>query len=152
MIKQGDISMNWKNEAIDRLKRYDSMKAAAVNMAEELKELSERITSIKSAMSSSVTVKTSADFNEKLLNDLAQKEEMAAALRSAKSWLKVTERALKVLKPEEKMVLYRMYITRERGALDRLCEELECEISTVYRRRDEALKRFTMSLYGYTET
>lgn len=144
--------MNWKNEAIDRLRRYDSMKAAAVNMAEELKELSESIASIKSAMTDRVAVKKSTEFNEKLLNDLAKKEEMAVALRSAKSWLKVTERALKVLKPDEKLVLYRMYISRERGALDRLCEELECEVSTVYRRRDEALKRFTMSLYGYTET
>ena len=144
--------MNWKTEAIDRLRRYDSMKAAAVNMTEELKELSESIASIKSAMTDRVAVKKSTEFNEKLLNDLAKKEEMAVALRSAKSWLKVTERALKVLKPEEKLVLYRMYISRERGALDRLCEELECEISTVYRRRDEALKRFTMSLYGYTET
>ena len=144
--------MNWKTEAIDRLRRYDSMKAAAVNMAEELKELSESITSIKSAMTDSVAVKKSTEFNEKLLNDLAKREEMVAALRSAKSWLKVTNRALNVLKPEEKLVLYRMYISRERGALDRLCEELECEVSTVYRRRDDALRRFTMALYGYMET
>ena len=144
--------MNWKTEAIDRLRRYDAMKAAAVNMAEELKELSASIASIESAMTDRIVVKKSTGFNEKLLNDLAKKEEMAVALRSAKSWLKVTERALKVLKPDEKLVLYRMYISRERGALDRLCEELGCEISTVYRRRDEALKRFTMSLYGYTET
>ena len=144
--------MNWKNEAIDRLRRYDAMKAAVVNMTEDLKELSESITSIKSAITDSVAVKKSTEFNEKLLNDLAKREEMLAALRSAKGWLKVTNRALNVLKPEEKLVLYRMYISRERGALDRLCEELECEVSTVYRRRDDALRRFTMALYGYMET
>ena len=144
--------MNWKNEAIERLKRYEPMKAAAHNMIDELKELSSKIASLKSSMAEHIAVKTSAEFNDQLLNDITRKEEMSTTLLQTKTWLKSTEKALGLLSPEEKLVLYRLYISRERNAIDRLCTELGCEQSTVYRKRDAALKRFTTALYGYLET
>lgn len=36
--------------------------------------------------------------------------------------------------------------------MDRLCEELGLEKATVYRRRDAALRHFTLALYGVTES
>ena len=38
------------------------------------------------------------------------------------------------------------------GALDQLCEELGMERSSVYRHRDKALSKFTLSLYGAQES
>jgi hypothetical protein len=32
--------------------------------------------------------------------------------------------------------------------MDRLCQELDLEQSSIYRKRDQALRRFTTALYG----
>ena len=50
------------------------------------------------------------------------------------------------------MVLTRFYIYPERGGVSRLCEELGVEQSSVYRKRDKALERFTLALYGELES
>ena len=37
-------------------------------------------------------------------------------------------------------------------AMDRLCTELGMEQSSIYRKRDEALRHFTVAMYGFSET
>ena len=73
-------------------------------------------------------------------------------MKQVKQWLSLTDRGLQALEPEELLVLRRMYLTPERGAVDRLCEELGVEQASVYRKRDKALHRFTVALYGFPET
>lgn len=43
---------------------------------------------------------------------------------------------------EEMLLLELIYIVPKKGNLDVLCQELEIEKSSVYRRRDKALARF----------
>ena len=83
-----------------------------------------------------------------LLNNLVCREDLAQALNQAKLWVSTTDRAFGALSPEEKLVLYRLYLYPERNALDRLCQELGLEQSSIYRKRDQALRRFTTALYG----
>lgn len=68
-----------------------------------------------------------------------------------KHWLFVADRGLAALLPDEKLILQRLYLHPEKGALERLCSELGVEQSTVYRKRDQALQRFTVALYGFAE-
>ena len=144
--------VNWKDAAIERLRRYEYMKIATQSLPDQLAELEVEAVNLKAAEIDRVRVRSSAEPGSALINNLVIREELQHALDQAKLWVKITERALNVLKPEEKLVLYRMYISRERGALDRLCEELECEVSTVYRRKDAALWHFTIALYGFVES
>ena len=58
---------------------------------------------------------------------------------------------MSALSPQEKLILHRLYIYPESGSLERLCKELEVETSSIYRRRDKALKHFTMAYYGIDE-
>ena len=60
--------------------------------------------------------------------------------------------ALAVLDDEERLILDKFYIHRAKGNVGDLCERLNVEQSTVYRKRDNALRRFTIALYGVTET
>ena len=53
---------------------------------------------------------------------------------------------------EEKRILEKMLIHPERGGALRLCEELDCEQSSIYRKRDRALHKFTIALYGTAES
>ena len=48
-------------------------------------------------------------------------------------------------------MLLRFYMHPERGNVERLCGELGLEKSAVYDRREKALRRFTLALYGGSE-
>jgi len=145
--------MNWKSEAIDRLRRYDSMKTAVQSIPNEIRRLEMEATSIKAVRTDRVPIKNSAaDRNDALINNMVQREELEWTLKQAKLWVKTTDTALSNLTPEDKLILHRLFIANERGNIERLCQELNCEQSTVYRKRDQALYRFTVALYGFVET
>lgn len=57
--------------------------------------------------------------------------------------LAAMERALDTLEEQERDILEAMYVRPKMGNADLLCEKWEIERSTVYRRRDKALKRLT---------
>lgn len=145
--------MNWKTEAIDRLRRYEAMKAAVQSIPDEIRRLELEATKIRSTRTDKLQVKSSiTDYNELLLNNMVLREELQCTLKQAKMWVKTTERAMGELSSEDKLVLHRLFVVPERGNIERLCQELGCEQSTVYRKRDQALYRFTIALYGFVET
>lgn len=141
--------MNWKEEATQKLRQYDAMHLAIQNLPEELKRLEQAACAIRSARTDGTPVKGGTNRREDmLLSNLVCREELTNALDQAKIWVTTTDRALGVLTPEEKLVLHRLYICPERNAVDRLCQELDLEQSSIYRKRDQALHRFTTALYG----
>jgi len=145
--------MNWKAEAMEKLRKYDAMRQATQNIPEEITRLELAARSIRSARTDGTAVKGGGSKREEmLLNNLVHRQELEWTLEQAQCWLTTTDRALSVLSPEEKLVLQRFYIYPERGSVDRLCSELGVEQSSVYRKRDKALHRFTTALYGAVES
>jgi len=59
--------------------------------------------------------------------------------RACRRQLSGLERALGVLTPEERLVIQMLDIRREKGNPARLCEILQIEKATVYRKRERAL-------------
>ena len=144
--------MKWKNEAMDKLRRYDGMRQALLNIPREIALLKAEAKAIRKAAMDRAPVKSSASRQEDaLINNLARQQELEWTLRQVKSWLEVADRGLSALSQDEQLVLQRMYLYPEKGALDRLCKELGIEQSSVYRKRDQALQRFTIALYGFEE-
>lgn len=116
--------MDWKSMAREKLRRFPAMQAALGNLEDEL-----------------------------ALLELGGGEEQARqalerAARQAEYWTRQVENALSVLTPEERLILDKCYVNRQRGAVDALCGELEVEYSTVYRWRDRALRRFAEAMFG----
>lgn len=145
--------MNWKQEAIEKLRRYDAMKKAVVNLPEEISRLEIASMSIRSVKPDAIHVKGGGGGQEDvMLSNMVHRQELQFAFEQAKSWVKSTDQALGALTPEERLVLTRFYIYPEKGNVDRLCGELGVEQSSVYRRRDAALRKFTVALYGFLET
>lgn len=143
--------MNWKTEAADKLRKYDAMRRAIQNIPEELKRLELAARSIQGTRADATGVKGGGYREDALIDNLVHRQELQNALEQAKLWVCTTDRALSALSQEEKQVLQRMLIYPERGGIARLCEELECEQSSVYRKRDRALHKFTIALYGTAE-
>lgn len=145
--------MNWKTEATDKLRRYDAMRQAMVNIPEEIRRLEADAYSLRSKNMEDAPVRERGCRPEDiLLSNLVHRQELARALEQTADWLRIADRALSALTPEEKLILHRLYIYPERGGLDRLCGELDLEQSSIYRRRDKALQKFTYALYGICES
>ena len=88
---------------------------------------------------------------EMLVSSLNRQEELEQRLAATKVYVAGVEEALSALNEEEKLILDRFYIHPIRGCAGSLCEELCMERSNVYRRKDQALRHFTMALYGWEE-
>lgn len=144
--------MNWKAEAKEKLQRYNAIRLATINIPEEMARLEIDAQSIRSTAKDAPAVTGRGGRREDtMLNNIIERQELARTLQQAQSWLKTTDRALTALSSEEKMILHRLYMYPDAGGMERLCRELNMEASSVYRRRDSALRHFVMALYGIAE-
>lgn len=141
--------MNWKSEAKEKLRRYSAMQQASVNIPAELERLEIDAQSIRAQSLDSPSVVSGCSRREDaLLNNIIHRQELARTLHQAQIWLSSTDRALSALTEEENRILQRLYIYPEKGGVEQLCRELGVESSSIYRRRDRALKHFTLAYYG----
>ena len=90
--------------------------------------------------------------NLKVLGELTPSRELTARLEKTEKTLGVIKRGLAALTPEERLVLSRFYIYREKGNPQRLCEALGVEQSSVYRRKDKAVAKFAEAIWGETDS
>lgn len=141
--------MNWRGEAVEKLRKYDAMCRSLQNIPLEVKRLEVDARAIRGARTDGTPVKGGGSGREDaLINNIAHRQELTWALEQAKYWVDITRRGLETLTPEEKLVLQRFYLTPEQGSVQRLCMELGVEQSSIYRKRDKALRRFALALYG----
>lgn len=145
--------MNWKREAVDKLRNYEPHKRAIENIPKEIKRLESIYAGIRSATTDSTPVSGGSNTREDvMLSNIVHRDELRRRLREARLWVSMVDKALAVLDDEERLVLDRFYIHQRKGNVGELCERLNVEQSSVYRKRDSALLRFTLALYGATET
>ena len=125
------------------------MVRAIENIPQELSRLEECAVGINSPVQTNIRVTTSQNTgNDFLINNLMLRQSLKQSYRNAKIWVETTDHALSVLQPDERLILLKMYVHPEKGSVNQLCEDLSVEQSTVYRKRDLALSRFTLALYG----
>ena len=114
---------DWKKDCVEKLRRYDAMCQATENLLLEMERC-------------------------KLARQKSNLRQLQKERKCAILWCQQVEKALQALTPEEDLVLSRLYIYPRRGNIDRLCQELGVEQSSVYRRRDKALGKFCVAIYG----
>lgn len=144
--------MDWKREAMEKLKRYNAMKQSLRSIPEEIGRLESEMQSIRSATSDGTPVSGGGSGREdRYLSNIVHREELSRSLEQAKVWVRLVDTGLAILSQEERLVLDRFYINPAMGNVDRLCMELGIEKSQVYTRKNSALHHFTLSLYGCAE-
>lgn len=145
--------MNWKFEAIEKLKEYTARKNAIMSIPEEIKRLEEDAQRIRAASTDATPVQGGGSAREDmLLSNIVHREELQRRLSDALRWVDIVDAGLAVLSDEDRLVLDRFYIHPMRGNVDRLCDDLAIEKAAVYKRKEKALRRFTVALYGLTES
>lgn len=144
--------MNWKSEAVEKLRMYEAKKRSLQNIPEELRRVKSAMKSIRSATADGAPVSGGGSGREDmLLSNIVLQEELERSLEQATKWVALVDAGLEILTKEERTILERFYVHPERGAADRLAGDLNIDEKTVYKRKDAALRKFTVSLYGGTE-
>lgn len=146
--------MDWKIEATDKLKQYEAKRQSLQIIPLEIEQIESTMTGIRSARTDSIAIRNSGGNAREnmMLSCIVRKEELQRNLEQAELWVEAVTSALDVLNDDERKILDRMYIHREKKAADRLAGELFVDIATVYRWKDDALRKFTIALYGCTES
>jgi hypothetical protein len=141
--------MDHKKMAIDRLREYESMCAAVENLRLQIHLLRQRQASVFTVQTDRVVVSAGNNAPDQwLVESIAQLQQLELSLGRTMQWLRITDSALETLNSEELTILRLLYIKKEPRALETLCQLLEVEKSSVYRRRDKALQKFMRGLYG----
>ena len=134
--------MNWKKEAENDLRSYMRRKDSLQNIRDKIASLDDRMQSIRGGESRA---------QENLINCIAEKERLGHTRAAVARLVKLVERGLAGLSDQERRVLELFYIQRQAGHVERLMDELHVEQTQIYRIKDAALYKFTVTLYGIVE-
>ena len=145
--------MDWKQEAAEKLLQYEARRQSLDSIPAEIHRLEVDYAALRSSVPDAIPAHGSGSCREDaMLTNIVRREELARQLESARAWVALADGGLAALDEEDRLVLDRFYVHRHKGACERLCEELDREKAQVYRRRDRALRRFTLALYGGLES
>lgn len=147
------MSLNWSVFAVQKLRDYEDRKTAVENITEQIKALESRYTAIRSATTDGTPVQGGNENKreEMLIHNISTREELKNNLDIIQREIEVTEKALATLTEEEKLILTRFFILRQKGYVERLCDELYISKTGLYNKKDVALKKFTLACYGIVE-
>lgn len=139
----------WRRQAEDDLRYYEAKKKSLENIPDQIKELEEILTGIRSQAADSVSVKGGGGSrDDAYLNNIVARDCLNANLEDNRRFVSRVSNALSILTDDEKKLLTRFYIIPERGAAYSMAEEKHVDHKTVYRWKDAALERFATAMYG----
>jgi DNA-directed RNA polymerase specialized sigma subunit len=144
--------MKWKECAITDLRKYTGMQESLINIPEKIKVLEIRFKSVKSASSDATPVQGGGNHMEDaMLDNIVERDRLKILYQADLRLVKLIDRGLKSLSNEEKLVLNLFYINRTKHYLDELSKRLGYEQAQIYRIKNNALYKFTISMYGIME-
>lgn len=141
--------MNYKREVIERLRNLPAEQAAIINLQEQIANLESRFDSLRAAKTDGDPVSGGTNHREDdLINNIAERDERRADLAWTVNEVRIMERNLAALSPNEQLALRRFFINDEKYAADRIAEETGYERAQVYRIRESGLEHLARRLYG----
>lgn len=139
----------WKDQAINELELYNARLNSLRSIAEQIEELEESMTSIRSPAADNVSVRGGGgSADEKYLNIIVKCELLRENLAEAQ---KATERvynAMCALTDAEQKILERRFMDKEERAVLNMAKERDIDPRTVRGYLNDALKKFTIAMYG----
>ena len=139
----------WKMQAMNDLEMYEARKIAIENISEQLRELEAEMTSIRSPGAENNSGRGGESRKDnRYINNIVSRDQLKENLKEAKRNVRRVERAMTAMTGEEKDILKRFFIKREKEAAFDLADKLMIDRKTVYYRRELALEKFTIAMYN----
>lgn len=141
--------MNYKKWLLDDLRDLERLRFSIGQMEAELKTIAAESAAIRATSYDKLPGGSGMNAQEeRLLNVLARKEELTANLRATRRRVADMDRLLLALPKEELRVVQVMLIYQEKGAVERLSEELGYEAAQIYRLKDRAITSLAQLRWG----
>ena len=139
----------WKLKCKTDLYNLRKNEAAIEAIPSDIALERERMTAIKSACTDSTPVQGGGNnYDDRLNNSICLINMLTANLHFAEKEIELTCKALDKLADEERRILEELYIDKQRNGAQRLCDELNCDDSTVWRKAKRALIDYCTARYG----
>lgn len=136
--------MDWKKIVIETLEDHGPRKCATEGIPIELHLIDCEMEITRKAVANGLAAEAVEDIQ---LFRIMMKRELEWALIQAKQRVAEVEKALNMLDPAERIVLDKLYIQPEAISISRLSKEMCMAVSTMYRKRDVALRKFAIAMY-----
>lgn len=142
--------MDYRDFAIDLLKRKNQLSAAYEALKNEIEELEREKYSCRTASLNAVPVSGSgtSKYEDRLITIIALLDDSRFRLRVVERELKMIEQGLSGLDDYQTQLLEGFFIHGAKGAADSLMSRFYKERSCLYADRNKALEAFTRSVYG----
>lgn len=142
--------MNWKREAVEQLRNYQSNKRALKNMADRIAMINERMKATRTAAVSDEPGGRDGmrQVEDVWLDAITERDNLKIRLSAEQRRVRLVERGLSALTEDERTILTMFYIDRPRDHLTAVCERFKVETATAYRMKDAALRKFVCEEYG----
>ena len=141
--------INYKSWLIDDLRALERLRFSIGQMESELQTLEAEYAAIQATDFDKIPGGNGENTQEdRLLTAIARKDALQANLKATRLRVEDLDRLLAALPDDERRTLELMFISREKYAAGRLCEEFNLEMASVYRLKDRALRHLAQLRHG----
>jgi hypothetical protein len=142
--------MDYREFAIDLLKRKNQLSSARNIIKDEIEELEREKYSCKTASLNAVPVSGSGNnkYEERLISIIASLDDCRFRYKAVERELKMIEQGMSGLNDYYVQLLEGFFVHGAKGAADSLMSRFYKERSCLYADRNKALEAFTRSVYG----
>ena len=141
--------IGYKKWLIDDLQGLDRMRFAITQMQQELETIEAEYAAIKATNYDKMPTGSGDNLQEeKLLTAIAKKDELTANLLYTQKHVADMERLLAQLPDDERRIIERTVIGKEKYATASLAEELGYEQAHIYRLKNRALMHLAQLRHG----
>lgn len=141
--------MNYKKWLIEDLQLLERQRFSVEQMKSELETLEAEYSAIKVTNYNKMPSGSGDNIQEeKLLTNIAKRDELSANLKATTLHVEDMDRLLSQLPDDERRIVQRMFVKREKYAADNLAEELGYETAHIYRLKNQALTHLAQLRHG----
>ena len=144
--------MNWKKEAESELRSYSQMKNLIIKSKGLYDQIDQNMTGVRGARVGRKPIEKGTCAREARTDSISKNKELESMSLIAAKQLELVDRGLSALTDEEQKILRYFYIDRPKNFIDRLCDELGYEQSSLYYHKEIALRKYTLASYGLIDT
>jgi hypothetical protein len=146
---KGERMMNWKKESENELRDYGQKQNALSNIPQLLDQIEYELSILNARKTRTESIGgRTYKLDDLLIENIIKKHELERNLLLTKQRVELIEHGLLSIPEDERRILELFYIDRPYDYIQILGEEFGYEKSSLYNKKDRALRRFTLAMYG----
>ncbi|MEL4106766.1 hypothetical protein AAFA46_08025 [Oscillospiraceae bacterium WX1] len=139
--------MNWKKESESELRDFKKKQEALNNIPSIIEHINFELMLFNNSINN-INNNNDYRWDDTVINSIIKRSELERNLLLIKHRVELVERGLSSITFDERRILELFYIDRPIDHLQKLSEELCYEKSSVYNKKDVAIRNFTLAMYG----